>query len=59
MTIAEREQQILRVKKQGFHKELDEGLAHKLVSVMNYSRKIYGHVWHDHAQQQAKKQLNN
>ena len=30
MTIAEREQQILRVKKQGFHKELDEALADKL-----------------------------
>ena len=32
MTIAEREQQILRVKKQGFHKELEEGLAHKLTT---------------------------
>ncbi|MCY7332931.1 MAG: transposase [Pseudanabaena sp. CAN_BIN31] len=30
MSIAEREQQILRVKKQGFHKELDEALADKL-----------------------------
>jgi hypothetical protein len=32
MTIAEREQQILWVKKQGFHRELDEGLAHKLTT---------------------------
>ena len=32
MSIAEREQQILRVKKQGFHKELDEALAHKLTT---------------------------
>jgi putative transposase len=32
MSIAEREQQILRVKKQGFHRELDEGLAHKLTT---------------------------
>jgi transposase-like protein len=30
MSIAEREQQILRVKKQGFHKGLDEALADKL-----------------------------
>jgi transposase-like protein len=32
MSIAEREQQILRVKKQGFHKELDEALADKLTT---------------------------
>ena len=32
MTIGEREQQILRVKKQGFHKELDEALAYKLTT---------------------------
>jgi len=32
MSIAEREQQILRVKKQGFHKELDEALADKLIT---------------------------
>ena len=32
MTIAEREQQILRVKKQGFHRELDEALADKLTT---------------------------
>ena len=32
MSIAEREQQILRVKRQGFHKELDEALAHKLTT---------------------------
>ena len=32
MTIAEREQQILRVKRTGFHKELDEALAHKLTT---------------------------
>jgi len=32
MTIAEREEQILRVKKQGFHKELDEVLAYKLTT---------------------------
>jgi len=32
MTIAEREQEILRVKKQGFHKELDEALAQKLTT---------------------------
>jgi transposase-like protein len=30
MSIAEREQQILRVKKQGFHKEIDKSLADKL-----------------------------
>jgi len=30
MTIAEREKQILRVKKQGFHKEIDKTLADKL-----------------------------
>ena len=39
MSIAEREKQILRVKKQGFHRELNEALADKLVSVMNYSRR--------------------
>jgi hypothetical protein len=32
MSIAEREQQILRVKRKGFHKELDEALAHKLTT---------------------------
>jgi putative transposase len=32
MTIAEREQQILRVRQQGFHAELDEALASKLGS---------------------------
>jgi len=32
MSIAEREQQILRVKKQGFHKELDGTLADKLTT---------------------------
>ena len=32
MSIAEREKQILRVKKQGFHRELDEALADKLTT---------------------------
>ena len=32
MSIAEREQQILRVKRKGLHKELDEALAHKLTT---------------------------
>ncbi len=32
MSIAEREKQILRVKKQGFHRELDEALAEKLTT---------------------------
>ena len=32
MTIAEREQQILRLKKQGFHRGLDESLADKLTT---------------------------
>jgi len=39
MTIAEREQQILRVKKQGFHKELDEALADKLISEVVFTVK--------------------
>ncbi len=30
MTIAEREQQILRVNQRGFHTELDEALANRL-----------------------------
>ena len=53
----------LQARTRSTHIEL--GMASKMtvmdtdVSVFIYSRKIYGHVWHDHARQQAKKQLNN